>query len=48
MLNRFPNTLLIVFFGFFFQIRMTPPKLKRCEMNEEDNRETSALLRMFH
>lgn len=27
---------------------MTPPKLKRCEINEEENREISALLRMFH
>lgn len=38
-----------VHFSYFRRgIHMTPPKLKRCENNEEENREISALLRMFH
>lgn len=36
-LNKIHSTLLMVF-SSLFQTRMTPPKLKRCEMNREENR----------
>lgn len=39
VLNKFHSTLLMVF-SCLFQTHMTPPKLKRCEMNGEENRDS--------
>lgn len=38
MLKKFHNTLFIVF-SCLFQTHMTPPKLKRCELNREENKD---------